>query len=374
MAKSFVARQSEQQMDRDKEREKARKLRVPSKALVIFIRQLSIMLRSGIPVTYALDTLSNQPDSKVLGQVVARLSKMLGEGHKLSHAMSYFPGIFDQVFVAMVAIGEESGQLDVTLERLAGWRERDFELVRMVKGALSYPMFILALTGTLTFFLFYSILPNFLKIFEEMKVETPMITKITMGITNAAQNPGVWLIVTAISVAIYGLVREQWKTDEGRIRIFKVIQEVPVAGYLVRLTTVSRFAGAVETLMDSGLGLQKTLRLGGLSSGSPIVAKASEELVQRVQDGEQLSEYIMMRVDLFPGSFAQYVATGEETSQVAKMMGEAARMLDEEVGYKVEALGATLEPFLLGMVAGIVGFVLLSIFVPLYSHIGSLGN
>jgi type II secretory pathway component PulF len=361
-------------MDRDKEREKAKKLRVPSKALVIFIRQLSIMLRSGIPVTYALDTLSNQPDSRVLGQVVARLSKMLGEGHKLSHAMSHFPGIFDQVFVAMVAIGEESGQLDVTLARLAGWRERDFELVRMVKGALSYPMFILGLTATLTFFLFYSILPNFLRIFEEMKVETPLITKITMGLTNAAQNPGVWLIVTAISVAVYGLLREQWKTEEGQIRIFSAIHATPIIGYLVRLTTVSRFAGAVQTLMDSGLGLQKTLRLGGLSSGSPIVAKASEELVQRVQDGEQLSEYIMMRVDLFPGSFAQYVATGEETSQVARMMGEAARMLDEEVGYKVEALGATLEPFLMGIVAGIVGFVLLSIFVPLYGHIGSLGS
>lgn len=374
MAKSFVAQQSERQMDRDQEREKMKKLRVPSKALVIFIRQLAIMLRSGIPVTYALDTLSNQPDSQVLGQVVARLSKMLGDGHKLSHAMSFFPGIFDQVFVAMVAIGEESGQLDVTLDRLAGWRERDFELVRMVKGALSYPMFILALTGTLTFFLFYSILPNFLRIFEEMKVQTPLITRITMGLTNAAQNPGVWLIGTAISVAVYGLLREQWKTEEGRIRIFTVIHEIPIAGYLVRLTTVSRFAGAVETLLDSGMGLQKTLKLGGLSSGSPIVAKAADEMVERVRDGEQLSEYIMMRVELFPGAFAQYVATGEETSQVSKMMGEAAKMLDEEVGYKVEALGATLEPFLLGMVAAIVGFVLLSIFVPLYGHIGTLGS
>ena len=361
-------------MDRDQEREKAKKLRVPSKSLVIFIRQLSIMLRSGIPVTYALDTLSNQPDSKVLGQVVARLSKMLGEGHKLSHAMSFFPGIFDQVFVSMVAIGEESGQLDNTLDRLAGWRERDFELVQMVKGALSYPMFILALTATLTFFLFYSILPNFLKIFEEMKVETPLITKITMGITQAAQNPGTWLIFTAASVAVYGLIREQWKTPEGRIRIFTIIQEIPIAGRLVRLTTVSRFAGAVETLMESGLGLQKTLRLGGLSSGNPIIEKASLELIERVRDGEPISDYIMMRVDLFPGSLAQYVATGEETSQVSKMMGQASRLLDEEVTYKVEALGATLEPFMLGLVAGIVGFVLLSIFIPLYSHIGSLGQ
>lgn len=375
MSQSYISRRSELQMEREEERERARKLKVPSQILVIFVRQLSIMLRSGIPVTYALDTLSNQPESKVLSQVVARLSKMLGEGHKLSHAMGFYPGIFDQTFVSMVAIGEESGQLDVTLERLAGWKERDFELVRMVKGALSYPCFILALTMTLTFFLFYAILPNFLRIFEEMKVgELPFPTKVTMALTKSAQNPGVWLVVTAVGVAIYGFIREQMKTDAGRIRIFQVLHEIPIAGRLIRMTTVSRFAGAVETLLESGLGLQKTLRLGGKSSGSPIVEKASEEMIERVRDGEPLADYIMMRVDLFPGSFAQYVATGEETSQVSKMMGQASKMIDDEVTYKVEALGATLEPFLLGMVASIVAFVLLSIFIPLYNHIGQLGR
>ena len=374
MAKSYIARQSELQLERSMEKEKAKKLRVPAKVLVVFVRQLSIMFKSGIPAVEALDTLSNQPESEVLSQVIARLSKLIGEGHRLSNAMSHFPGIFDQVFVSMVAIGEESGQLDVSLERLARWKERDFELVRMVKGALSYPMFILALTLVLTFFLFYAVMPNFVSIFEEMNVPLPLPTKITMAITDASQNPGTWLIITAVGVAIYGVIREQWKTEQGQIRLFTFLHEVPLAGRLIRLTTVSRFAGAIETLLESGLGLQKTLRLGGLSSGSPIVKKASEDLVQRVSDGEQLSDYVMMRVDLFPMAFAQYVATGEETSQVSKMMGEASRLLDDEVTYKGETLSATLEPFMLGLVAFIVGFVLISIFIPLYNHIGSLGT
>ena len=374
MTKSYGVRRSEAKMDQDRENLRAQKLKVPTRTLVIFIRQLSIMIRSGIPVTYALDTLSNQPDSRTLGQVVARLSQLIGEGHKLSHAMSFYPGIFDRVFISMVAIGEESGQLDVTLDRLAGWRERDFELVRMVKGALSYPCFILALTMVLTFFLFYAILPNFMTIFEEMKVPTPTITKITMGITKAAQNPGIWLIATASGVAIYGFFREQWKSEDGRFKIFTVLHAIPVLGQLIRLTTISRFAGAVETLMDSGIGLQKTLRLGGEGSGSPIVKRAAMEMIDRVRDGETMSEYVLMRVDLFPGAFAQYLATGEETSQVAYMMGRAARMMDDDVTHKVEGLGATLEPVLMGFVAFIVGFVLLSIFIPLYGHIGSLGQ
>jgi type IV pilus assembly protein PilC len=351
-----------------------KEVKIGLKDLVVFTRQFATMIRAGIPVTFALDTLSHQPENPNLGQVVARVSKMVGEGHKLSHAMSLFPGVFDSTFQAMVAIGEESGQLDSTLERLADWRERDYELTRQVKGALTYPLFILALTAVLTFFLFYSILPNFLDIFAQMKVELPIYTKVMVAITKASQNPGVWLVMTALGVAIHGLIREQWKSEAGRIRLFNAIHAIPLAGYLVQLTSVSRFAAAVETLMESGLGLQKTLLLGGESSGNPIVIVASRELVNRVKDGEPLSDYIMLRLDLFPPAFGQYVATGEETSQLSRMMGEASRLMDEEVSYKVEALGAALEPMMLGLVAGIVAFVLLSIFTPLYSHIGSLGQ
>lgn len=363
-----VLNQSHLRVKREKE------VRIGLRDLVLFTRQFATMIRSGIPVTFALDTLSHQPDNPNLGQVIARVSKMVGEGHKLSHAMSHYPGCFDTTFQAMVAIGEESGQLDSTLERLATWRERDYELTRQVKGALSYPLFILALTGVLTFFLFYSILPSFLEIFAQMKIPLPFFTKVMVALTNAAQNPGVWLVMTALGVAIHGLIREQWKTEAGQIRLFTFIHQIPLAGYLVQLTSVSRFAAAVETLMESGLNLQKTLLLGGESSGNPIVAQASRELVARVKDGEPLSDYIMMRMELFPPAFGQYVATGEETSQLARMMGEASKMMDEEVSYKVDALGAALEPLMLGIVAGIVGFVLLSIFTPLYAHIGSLGQ
>lgn len=357
---------------RPKRREK--EIRVGTRDLVLFTRQFATMIRSGIPVTFALDTLSHQPENPNLGQVVARVSKLVGEGHKLSQAMAQYPGVFDTTFQAMVSIGEETGQLDGTLDRLAGWRERDYELTRQVKAALSYPMFILGLTVVLTFFLFYSILPNFLGIFKDMKIPLPFFTKIMVALTDAFQNPGVWLVLTALGVAVHGLVREQWKTEEGRVRMFNLIHQIPLAGNLVRLTSVARFSGAIETLMESGLGLQKTLLLGGEGSGNPIMKIASRELVERVKEGDALSEYIVARVDLFPVTFGQFVATGEETSQLARMMGEASRMLDDEVNYKVEALGAALEPLLLGFVASIVGFVLLSIFTPLYAHIGSLGQ
>lgn len=367
-----IALSQDEQRKGTKRRQK--EVKIGSRDLVLFVRQFATMIRSGIPVTFALDTLSHQPENPNLGQVVARVSKLVGEGHKLSQAMSYYPGVFDTTFQAMVAIGEETGQLDGTLERLAGWRERDYELTRQVKSALSYPMFILGLTGVLTFFLFYSILPNFLGIFNDMKIELPIFTRIMVAMTDASQNPGVWLVLTALGVAIHGLIREQWKTEEGRCRLFHMIHQIPLAGNLVRLTSVARFSGAIETLMESGLGLQKTLLLGGEGSGNPLMKVASRELVERVKEGDPLSEYILARVDLFPSTFGQFVATGEETSQLSRMMGEASRMLDEEVNYKVEALGAALEPLLLGFVASIVGFVLLSIFTPLYSHIGSLGQ
>lgn len=359
---------------RDQEAEKLAKIKVNPRDVVLFTRQFATMLRSGIPVTFALDTLSAQPDNKTFAQVLARISKMVGEGHKLSHAMGKFPRIFDNVFQAMISIGEETGQIDETLDRLAAWRERDYDLTRQVKGALSYPLFILGLTAVLTFFLFYSILPNFLKIFEDMKIELPLTTKVMVAITKATQSPGIWLIVTALGVAVHGVLKEQWKTRDGRLRIFRVLHEIPLVGYLVRITAVARFAGGIETLLDSGLGLQKTITLGGESSGNPIIIAAAAEINRRVQDGEAVSEYVMLREDLFPAAFAQYVATGEETSSLSGMMGQAAKLLDEEVNYRVEALGAALEPILMGFVAVIVAFVLLSIFTPLYSHIGNLGT
>lgn len=351
-----------------------RPVKVGLKDLVIFTRQFATMIRSGIPVTFALDTLSHQPENPNLGQVIARVSKMVGEGHKLSQAMAMYPGVFDKVFQAMVSIGEESGQLDTTLERLAGWRERDFELTRQVKGALSYPLFILGLTACLTFFLFYSILPNFLDIFEQMQIELPLPTKVLVWITNAAQDPGIWLVVTALGVGAQAYLKETWKTEAGRIRIFHTLHQIPLVGRLIILTSISRFAAAIETLLESGLGLQKTILLGGESSGNPLVLRAAKELVERVKEGDPLSEYIIAHTELFPPAFGQYIATGEETSQLSRMMGEAGRMLDDEVTYKVEALGAALEPLLLGLVAFIVGFVLVSIFLPLYSHIGNLAH
>lgn len=354
--------------------EKAKAVKVDLKSLVIFTRQFATMVRSGIPITFVLDTLSHQPENHNLGQIIARVSKQVGEGHRLSQAMSQYPGVFDKVFQSMVAIGEESGQLDTTLERLANWRERDYELTRQVKGALTYPLFILALTAGLTFFLFYSILPTFLEIFSQMKVALPFPTRVLVWLTNAAQNPGIWLVLTALGIAIHGLLKEQWKTEFGRCRIFQSLHQVPLLGYLIRLTSVSRFAAAIETLLESGLSLQKTILLGGESSGNPLLIRASRDLVEHVKEGELVSAYILSRPDLFPPAFGQYVATGEESSQLARMMKEGSKLLDEEVSYKIEALSAALEPLLLSLVAFIVGFVLISIFLPLYSHIGNLGH
>lgn len=360
------------QLGREKA-DRSREIKVPSRDLVLFTRQFATMIRAGIPVTFALDTLSQQPENPTFSQVIARISKLVGEGHKLSHAMSHFPKVFDKVFRSMVAIGEETGNLDVTLERLAGWRERDYNLVRQVKGALSYPLFILMVTLFLAFILFYSILPTFLDIFESMKIELPIYTRVMVSLTKAVQNPGAWLVATALGVAIYHLISEQMKTFEGRTRIFRALHEIPVIGYIIRITALARFAGGVESLMESGLSLQKTLSLGGESSGNPIVIAASEEIIKRVRDGDQISEYVIMRDDIFPVAFAQYIATGEETSSLARMMGQAAQLMDDEVSYKVEALAATIEPVMMGFVALIVAFVLLSIFTPLYNHIGSMG-
>ncbi len=357
----------------DSLKEQYSRVKVKPFTLVVFTRQLSIMLRNGVPVTYALDTLSHQDESPNFGEVVIGVARLMEEGHRMSHALSLFPKIFDASYISMVAIGEQTGALDSSLEKLANWRERDFDVTRKVKGALTYPCFVLGLAVCMTFFLFYSILPSFFDIFREMDVPLPWITRFLIFLTDIMMNPGWWLMATVFTVYVVASIREMMKRPVGARRIFYFLYSIPFVGNLLKAATVARFAAAVTTMVDSGLELTKSFTLAGKASGSPLVEMVVDRVVQGIREGETLAEHFLNAPDIFPFAFGQFVVVGEETSRISTMMMKAANLYDEEVNYKIEALGAALEPILLFTVATGVGAVLLATFLPLYGYINSLG-
>lgn len=373
MAVATAGKKAQAEEHRRQEEAWMARVKVPTNLVVLFTRQLATMLRTGVPITHALDTLSHQSEYPNFGEVVGTISRKIGEGHSFSVILSRFPRVFPKVYVSMAQVGEKTGQLDDALERLAVWQERDFKLYQRVKGALTYPLFVLGLSAFLTLMLFYSVLPGFVSIFEEMNIELPWTTRMMVALTNAIKNPGAWLIAVAVLGGLFGWLRDYNKTPRGAVNIFRFLLKVPLLGTMLRFATTARYSSAVATLLSNGLDLPKSLKLGAEASGSPVMAADADTLMNAVMQGDTLSEYMRAHPETYVPTLTHMITAGEEASNLATMYERVASYYDTEVNFKIETLSAALEPILLCCVATVVGFVVLSIFIPMYSYLGKLG-
>lgn len=347
--------------------------RCPHSVIVFFTRQLATMLRSGMPILDALNGLSHQHDDPVFIEVVSVIAVRISQGHNFSASLALFPRIFSPVYVTMVRVGERTGDLDSSLEKLASWVEKDFALVRKVRSTLTYPTFVLALTTGATLFLFHSVLPGFVEVLRQMDAELPLPTRVMFVITGAVRNPGIWLLALTGALAIYFLVSDAMRQPKSAARLFRAIVVLPVVGPLVTMSTTARFSAVVGTLLSSGLDVMTSLRLGAHASGNALLAEDSARIVDCIVEGETLSTGMDEAPGLYPALLRQLVRVGEESSSVADMMLRAAWFFDDEVDYRAEALGVVIEPLLLGFLALVVGFVIISVFLPLYASLGRLG-
>lgn len=352
----------------------ARKVRCRDESLIMFTRQLGAMLRTGIPITRCLETLVMQADDEKFKRVVESMFQRVCEGTTMSHSMAQFPRVFTPMYTSMIRIGENTGSLAEALEMLAGWMERDYGLVKKIKSALTYPVFVLGLSFVLTLGLFYYILPGFVRIFDDMRVPLPLITKVMIGITNAIRNPGMWLIGAGVATGLYFWLRDYLASESGKYRFFQLCLMVPVLGPMLRQASLARFCSAMQALLVVGVDLVPSLKLSLTASGSPVMARDAALMANSIMEGMSLSEYMMRRRDIYPSSVIQMLSAGEETSNLDEMFGRLGVFYNEEVNYLIEGFSAVLEPVLLASVALVVGTIVLSVFLPLYGYLGKLGT
>lgn len=356
----------------DEEVWKAR-VRVPPRSVVIFTRQLAAMLISGVPIVQALETLSHQAEVPNFGQVVRILSEKISSGHPFSNALNQFPRIFPRIYVTMVQIGEQTGALDHSLEKLADWWERDHMIHQRIKSSLSYPIFVLCLAGTLTLGLFYWVLPGFIGIFRDMNVELPFVTRVVIAITNGVRNPGAWLVTIAVVGAGGTLLRDFSRTTVGAQKLFELAIRVPLLGGMLKNGSMARYCGAVAALLSSGMDMPRTFKLSAAASGNPLLHADSQALVEAIMEGGGASDHMLAHPKLYPASMVQMVIAGEQASRMPEMFSRVAAYYDLEMNYQVDALSAALEPLLLAGVASVVGTIVISIFLPMYGYLGKLG-
>lgn len=346
---------------------------VPAMLVVVFTRQLASMLASGVTIILALETLSHQPEDELFGDVIDDCSQKIQKGGSFSVATTRYPKIFPPMFQTMIHIGEQTGSLDESLNRLALWLERDQALRQRLRSALTYPTFVIILACLMALTIFYTIMPTFVSIFADMAAELPLTTRVMLGLTEALRSPPQVLCMLAVSVAGVTAFR-RWKNSPlGELQFHRMVKRIPLIGPMVVYGGLARYCSAMEALLNSGMNLTQALRLAGNACGDPLLREDSAAMVKSVSEGNLLAEHLSDRQDIYPTTLCGMLAIGEETSSLPEMFGRTGAFYELEMTFKVEALGAALEPLMLAVVALVVSTVILSIFLPLYSTLGKLG-
>ncbi len=333
--------------------------------------QLSTLVDAGIPIERCLYTLQHQAIDPVLRDTWKTVHNKVSGGISLSAACGQMPKIFKPFYIAMLKTGETTGQLDVALSQLSVSLEKTQQIQMKVSSALVYPAFVLGLTTVLTTLVFVTVIPGFVDIFRSMGMKLPLPTRLLIFFADSLVNPGFWLVVVAIGLQLGLLQRKFAKSKKMQAQVYKVLMSVNVLGPLLKKGAACTFATAMHTLLSCGLRLDRSLVVAGDAAANPAFSERVREAVDQISQGGSLSTHMLAHPDTYPPLLAQMVATGEETASLDVMFHRASKSLEEDLDNQVQALSVAIEPILLALVASIVAFIVVAIFLPLYGTLDS---
>lgn len=368
-----------QQITPTKMSEKGREFNIPSfgagvtpKELAIFTRQFSVMIDAGLPLVQCLEILASQQENKTFQKVLTATRGSVEGGATLSAAMRSSPKVFDALYVNMVEAGETGGILDTILQRLSTYIEKNVKLQRAVKSAMVYPVGVLTVAAAVITLLLWKVVPIFATLFTGLGVDLPLPTRIVVGLSNFIGSIFGLLILVAVVGSIFGL-KAWYGTPQGRYAIDAVILKLPVLGILMRKIAVARFTRTLGTLIASGVPILEGLDITAKTAGNAVVEKALFKVRRSLEEGKSLTEPLKDS-EIFPGMVTQMIAVGEQTGAMDAMLQKIADFYEEEVDAAVKDLLTALEPIMIVFLGGVVGGVVISLYLPLFSLIGKLSE
>jgi type IV pilus assembly protein PilC len=337
--------------------------KVKLKSLSIFSRQFATMINSGLPLLRALAILEQQTEAKELARVIGEIRLEVEKGASLSEAMAKYPKAFSRLYVAMTRAGETGGVLDQVLLRLADTLEREVELRRRVKSAMTYPVVVMVIVSLILIGMLVFVVPQFQDLFRSLGGTLPLPTRILLGVSAVFKKFFVFVFLGA-GLGVYGF--RQWiKTEKGRYKFDQLKLKIPVFGPLFHKTALSRFARTLGALSRSGVPLLQSLDIVQETVSNAVVAGAVKDLQVAVKEGESLATPLAKH-PVFPPMVVQMLAVGEETGALDTMLEKIANFYDDEVAATVDALTALIEPLLIVMVGGSVGLIVISLYLPMF--------
>jgi type IV pilus assembly protein PilC len=345
---------------------------VKAKELAIFTRQFSVMIDAGLPLVQCLEILASQQENKFFQKVLVGTRSQVEGGATLSAAMRTSPKVFDALYVNMVEAGETGGILDTILQRLSSYIEKNVKLQRAVKSALVYPVGVLTVAGGVITLLLWKVVPIFATLFAGLGVDLPLPTKIVIALSNFVGSIFGLLILVAIIGGVFGL-KSWYGTNQGRFVLDTIILKLPVLGVLMRKIAVARFTRTLGTLISSGVPILEGLDITARTAGNAVVERALQQVRKSLEEGKSLTEPLRDS-EVFPGMVTQMIAVGEQTGAMDAMLQKIADFYEEEVDAAVKDLLTALEPIMIVFLGVIVGGVVISMYLPLFSLIGKLSS
>jgi len=345
---------------------------VSAKELAIFTRQFSVMIDAGLPLVQCLEILASQQENKMFQKVLTGTRASVEGGATLSAAMRQYPKVFDSLYVNMVEAGETGGILDTILQRLSSYIEKNVKLQRAVRSAMVYPVGVLTVAGGVIILLLWKVVPIFATLFAGLGVDLPLPTKIVIGMSNMVGSVFGLLALVAFGAALFGL-KVWYGTAQGRYAIDATILRLPVLGLLMRKIAVARFTRTLGTLIASGVPILEGLDITARTAGNAVVERALQQVRKSLEEGKSLTEPLKDSA-VFPGMVTQMISVGEQTGAMDAMLSKIADFYEEEVDAAVKDLLTALEPIMIVFLGVVVGGVVISMYLPLFTLIGKLSQ
>ncbi|HXG62036.1 MAG TPA: type II secretion system F family protein [Planctomycetota bacterium] len=332
--------------------------------VALFTRQLGDLLKAGVPLNRALRTLAAQTSNQELSGVVAEIEKAVSAGSSLHEALGRFPRLFPPLYASMVRAGETGGFLEDALRRLASFLEKDEELRSRIASALAYPALLIVIGTFAVGFLMVFFIPRFSEIFAKLGDDLPVPTRIVMAASSFVRD-GWPFLLGGLAVAMV-LGRRAGETRRGRRVLDRLRLRAPLFGEVVRKSAVARFARTLGTLLKSGVPILEALSISKEALGNAILRDDVDEAAAGVRQGRSLAE-ILRRTRSFPPMVTDMIAVGEESGNLDEVLLQVADSYDAQVDRAVRVFVALFEPALLVLMAALVGFVVISMLLPVFS-------
>lgn len=336
--------------------------RVSQEDVAIMTRQLATMVGAGVPLIESLTAVTGQLENEKLKLVMTEVREKVNGGASLAEAMKVHPTIFNDLFINMVAAGEQSGAIDKVLLQLADYSEAQIELRGKVVGALTYPLIMVMVSSGLIGLLFVFVIPKITRIFQGMKITLPITTRILIATSGFVAN--YWYLVIIALIATFVMARRFFATPRGSLLYDRYALRAPIFGRLLRMVALSRFSHTLGTLLKSGVPLLNALKIVRNIVNNQVIATAIDEARDSIQEGHSIAEPLK-RSGEFPALATHMIAIGERSGQLEAMLFKVSESYEQQVDRMVSTMTTLLQPIMIVIMGGIVFFIALSILLPM---------